>query len=603
MLSLDLRQRGEARQERIAEWEKIAQESSSPSWDEQYQNFELLVRHEFLGEPRSAGELRFFPKLRPLRDALLAYEAYKHENDSSWSFFSSLLPRIFRAACSCDEASADAHALSPSQVASYVSNAFLLNVRGPLDFMSSGKDPLFVSGAKIAPQKVLCLLAYLDEALHGGLDEASDERTISFERVSGPDWEQAAAPAVQQPLHETVELAAEGEPRPDEAAAGAEAVVCDSVLLFCSPSFGGGAVEGLSATQEEIGLLRYPEALLGLLCFPTPLLPREALLVRSVRRYCDTRDRTPSNPTPAPATWALACSPMAPCPWPHAPEAAPPRVSQARLRAHLRLRRPAELEASGAHDPAWTRRGALPWTRTVRTGARGARADQGACWLRRARPQRRSQLPDRTVGMRGCAHEPWGRRLPPDGHHALVTPRPVRTPPERPSLTRRRQPHPPLRAGFSGGQPVLRMLLQLLAAARAGVRLRLELPSDTAPKWFAGVLAELRAHPPTAAALHALLCDELPQQRPRLAQDVPAYCSFLIKASRKAASASATTSAAASAAATSAAATSAAAAAAATPTDEGPDATVPLKRVRTQSLCPDDAVPCRQRQGEKGREV
>ena len=139
------------------------------------------------------------------------------------------------------------------------------------------------------------------------------------------------------------------------------------------------------------------------------------------------------------------------------------------------------------------------------------------------------------------------------------------------------------------------MLLQLLAAARAGVRLRLELPSDAAPKWFAGVLAELRAHPPTAAALHALLCDELPQQRPRLAQDVPAYCSFLIKASRKAASAGATTSAAASAAATSAAAAAA--------TDEGPDATVPLKRVRTQSLCPDDAVPCRQRQGEKGREV
>ena len=139
------------------------------------------------------------------------------------------------------------------------------------------------------------------------------------------------------------------------------------------------------------------------------------------------------------------------------------------------------------------------------------------------------------------------------------------------------------------------MLLQLLAAARAGVRLRLELPSDAAPKWFAGVLAELRAHPPTAAALHALLCDELPQQRARLAQEVPAYSSFLIKALRKAASASATTSAAASAAATSAAAAAA--------TDEGPDATVPLKRVRTQSLCPDDAVPRRQRQGEKGGEV
>ena len=130
------------------------------------------------------------------------------------------------------------------------------------------------------------------------------------------------------------------------------------------------------------------------------------------------------------------------------------------------------------------------------------------------------------------------------------------------------------------------MLLQLLAAARAGVRLRLELPSDMAPKWYAGVLAELRAHPPTAAALHALLCDELPQQRARLSQDVPAYASFVIKALRKAATTSATT--------TSTAATSAAAAAAAAvTTDEGLDATVPSKRVRAQSLCPDELVPSR----------
>ena len=377
MLSLDLRRRGEARQERIAEWEKIARESSSPSWDEQYQNFELLLRHEFLGEPRSAGELRFFPKLRPLRDALLAYEAYKHENDSSWSFFSSLLPRIFRAACSCDEASADAHALSPSQVASYVSNAFLLNVRGPLDFMSSGKDPLFVSGAKIAPQKVLCLLAYLDEAtLHGGVDEASDERTISFERVSGPDWEQAAAPAVQQPLHETVELAAEGEPRPDEVAAGAEAVVCDSVLLFCSPSFGGGAVEGLSATQEEIGLLRYPEALLGLLCFATPLLPREALLVRGVRRYCDTRAHTPSNPTPAPATWALACSPMAPCPRGPMPVAACPRGGPSTRVPGAATRTPLPSPASGARGARRPR----PCLDSTRRAALDPRSSRRRSW-------------------------------------------------------------------------------------------------------------------------------------------------------------------------------------------------------------------------------
>lgn len=199
--------------------------------------------------------------------------------------------------------------------------------------------------------------------------------------------------------------------------------------------------------------------------------------------------------------------------------------------------------------------------------------------------------------FRSCA----ARRPRPDGH--TPPPRrhtpPLRARPVRPSLTRRRHPQPPSRAGFSGGQPVLRMLLQLLAAARAGVRLRLELPSDTAPKWYAGVLAELRAHPPTAAALHALLCNELPQQRARLSQDVPAYASFFIKALRKAASASATTSTAASAAGTSAAA----ATTSTTTADEGPDATVPLKRVRTQSLCPDEFVPSRQRQGEQGEEM
>ena len=47
-------------------------------------------------------------------------------------------------------------------------------------------------------------------------------------------------------------------------------------------------------------------------------------------------------------------------------------------------------------------------------------------------------------------------------------------------------------------------------------------------------------------------------------------------------------------AATSTAATSAAAAAAAAvTTDEGLDATVPSKRVRAQSLCPDELVPSR----------
>ena len=70
-LLLVMRHRGEAREKRIAQFEKIAQESSSPppesstwdekyqrfelpTWDEQYQRFELLLRHDFHGEPRSA---------------------------------------------------------------------------------------------------------------------------------------------------------------------------------------------------------------------------------------------------------------------------------------------------------------------------------------------------------------------------------------------------------------------------------------------------------------------------------------------------------------------------------------------------------------------
>eukprot|EP00964_Phaeocystis_antarctica_P128978 scaffold92802_cov71-Phaeocystis_antarctica.AAC.2 len=90
-----------------------------------------------------------------------------------------------------------------------------------------------------------------------------------------------------------------------------------------------------------------------------------------------------------------------------------------------------------------------------------------------------------------------------------------------------------------------------------------------------------------------------------MSQDVPAYASFVIKALRKAATTSATTSTAASTVATSAAAaaTTSAAAVATTTTDEGPDATVPLKRVRTQSLCPDELVPSRRRQGYQGEEV
>ena len=57
----------------------------------------------------------------------------------------------------------------------------------------------------------------------------------------------------------------------------------DAAVVFSSASFGGGPLQGLSATQEEVMLLVWPEATLGLLLLAKPMAPREALLLRGLR--------------------------------------------------------------------------------------------------------------------------------------------------------------------------------------------------------------------------------------------------------------------------------------------------------------------------------
>jgi len=79
------------------------------------------------------------------------------------------------------------------------------------------------------------------------------------------------------------------------------------------------------------------------------------------------------------------------------------------------------------------------------------------------------------------------------------------------------------------------VLTQLLAAAHAGVRLRLRLPAELPAKWFAGVLAEVRASAPSVAALQAVLSADALQRRERMAHDVPAFASYVIKSLRAAA--------------------------------------------------------------------
>ena len=84
--------------------------------------------------------------------------------------------------------------------------------------------------------------------------------------------------------------------------------------------------------------------------------------------------------------------------------------------------------------------------------------------------------------------------------------------------------------GYGGAQPVLRLLLLALGAARAGVALRVVVPSAPATdRWFAGVLAELRARNQEPHALRQLL-DEAPHTPKML--EVPAFASYAIRAMR-----------------------------------------------------------------------
>ena len=67
-------------------------------------------------------------------------------------------------AASPGEVSPSSASPTRSHAASWLSNAFLLNApRGSaLDWLGGGSDPIYVSGARIAPQKLMMLLAYFD---------------------------------------------------------------------------------------------------------------------------------------------------------------------------------------------------------------------------------------------------------------------------------------------------------------------------------------------------------------------------------------------------------------------------------------------------------
>ena len=85
--------------------------STAETWDARYEAFERFCRFKMYGEPpppeqppdaSSFVAARFWPKLRPLRDALRTFEQHMTGIDPSWTVFGTLVPAVLRSASSLE---------------------------------------------------------------------------------------------------------------------------------------------------------------------------------------------------------------------------------------------------------------------------------------------------------------------------------------------------------------------------------------------------------------------------------------------------------------------------------------------------------------------
>ncbi|CAE7707423.1 rpsF, partial [Symbiodinium necroappetens] len=201
--------------------------------------------------------------------------------------------------------------LSASTVYCLLANAALLNVRGFVDLQK-----LYLSSAKAAPQKILCLLAYF---YCGSEVKAACDREVVFEKamssresirrylpdptspppVDAKETEgQVGSPQMQSELQEQAEQAdswadeesgGEGESLPDVTFTSDFATSLDGsqgaiILLSSAGSF--GAVADVKTPPEEVPLWEMPELLCSKLVLGSlPLADGEVVVVRSVRRW------------------------------------------------------------------------------------------------------------------------------------------------------------------------------------------------------------------------------------------------------------------------------------------------------------------------------
>jgi len=511
-------------------------------WDAKFEAFELACRFTFYGEPKpppasSAPALisaRFYPKFKPLREAFKAYE----KRCGIDSVFTSLVPAVLHFASCSDLAShcgpdttiaapaaegqcqiSERYLLPRTHVHAWLCHAMLLNVPhgSPLDFYGGGKDPLFVSGARLAVQKIQGLLACLDNQLSlGGHLEfwrvvLPAPRADPLAHVDADALSAVAAATIV--MSETEAYAADstevgGASNPqqgessDQAASRHAAIASGggataALVLPSSASFGGGPVGGGGASDEEALCTCFGESLVALALLPRPMGNLEAILLHGLRRTAHASGVAHTFAFEGRARSGEEQGSVGEVPF----------VSYA----------PAEGEARPPATLASAAAAALsPPTSTLTLVAIDAGSPPGLEQFDRASVLREVQKA--AVGFAALA-------LSAAPGSAPVT-----------------AEVPPLVAaglwgcgGFRGGQPLLRVVVLLLAAASAGVRLKLRLPPGYEPKFFVGVLAEVRKRAPTVDALLAAVCLEgLPPERrlPRLATDVPGYGSHAIRTLR-----------------------------------------------------------------------
>jgi hypothetical protein len=514
--------------------------ASCEGWDAKYQVFEEKLRFTFYGEPKpppvSAGSApsllssRFYPKLKPLREALLQYERH-HGVDT----FDVLIPGMLQRAHCADtpeECAPGEPSVSPlrtyqfarTTADAWLCHAMLLNTPhgSPLDFYGGGKDPIFVSGARLAVQKILCLLALVDPTgarrnLDGELDFRRVEMSASQLDAS---LSLAAKVLAAAAADATVETAVEAygcqprsgmSPSPDPAGAVGKNLpprpAVDALVLASSAVCGGGQVRGNSAGDEEAMCLCFGESLLALALFPQPMRRNEAILLTGCRRTAHASGLAHTFTFCGRAEGG--CCGLDASPTSVTDSVIDPRLDGARL--FLAAASPAPPPAvtliaiDAASPPGLEQfvRGAV--VREVRKAAVGFIAMSTA----------RKQQVDGEHGKVGL----------PLGLVEKSTP-----------------PPPPVVAaglwgcgGFRGGQPLLRILIQLLGAAAAGAVMQVRLPPGHDPKFYRGVLAEISKQKPTVEQLLVAVCLEavpLERRLPRLAVDVPAYGSHLIRSFR-----------------------------------------------------------------------